>query len=124
MLAMAKEYVIINKPKGVVTDDKRQAAGITSLIQSISMLQHQTIPPHPCAEVPLNGQLPTLYQNNTHIPWESLPFHPCDEDGRRILINNFNGYGMLFKSLSGFQSDSKNLGWQYEHSNRGSCPYG
>lgn len=50
MLAMAREYVIIDKPRGAVTDDKGQVAGITSLIRSILMLQHQNIPPHPCAE--------------------------------------------------------------------------
>ena len=38
MLAMAKEYVIINKPREAVTDEKGQAAGITSLIKSILTL--------------------------------------------------------------------------------------
>lgn len=91
MLAMAREYVAITKPRGAVTNDRYQAAGITSLIKGILMLQHKAIPPHPCAEAPLNGQFPALYQNNIHIPRESLPFNPCAEDGRRrILINNFN----------------------------------
>lgn len=88
---MAREYAIINKPRRLFTNNQDQAAGITSLIKSILMLQHQAIPPHPCAEAPLNDQFPALYENNINIPREALPFHPCANDGkRRILINNFN----------------------------------
>ncbi|KAL8701306.1 MAG: hypothetical protein Q9201_004977 [Fulgogasparrea decipioides] len=71
------------------------AAGITSLIKTVLMLQKNIIPPHSGIKTRLNRAFPSLTDMNIHIAESAQAFKPWPGgDGKRkILLNNFNATG-------------------------------
>lgn len=72
------------------------AAGVTSLIKSLLILQHNMIPPHigikPGSVI--NTQFPKdLLDRSVTIPFEMTPFARQDRRRRRIFVNNFSAAG-------------------------------
>lgn len=70
------------------------AAGVSSLIKMLLMLQENAIPPHCGIKGVINKNFPTdLGKRNVRIPLEKIPF-PRPRDGvRRIFLNNFSAAG-------------------------------
>ena len=68
-----------------------QAAGITSLIKAVMMLQKSTIPPQPGMPFKLNHKFPPLDKMNVIIPAKNMPFAASkNSTKRRLLVNNFD----------------------------------
>lgn len=68
------------------------AAGITSLIKALLMLQHNTIPPHAGIKTELNPKLKQIMSDDLVIPTHATRFEDTERP-KNIMINNFNATG-------------------------------
>ncbi|KAB8345961.1 hypothetical protein FH972_023013 [Carpinus fangiana] len=68
------------------------AAGITSLIKALLMIEHDQVPPHCGIKDILSPKLSSLIGGHLQIARKGSKF-PSKRDPRRILINNFNATG-------------------------------
>jgi iterative type I PKS product template protein len=71
-------------------------AGVTSLIKTLMMLKHRTIPSQPGVPFQLNHRFPRLDKRNVHIALEHRPLRPSPKsaDGRiKMLVNTFDASG-------------------------------
>jgi zearalenone synthase (nonreducing iterative type I polyketide synthase) len=69
------------------------AAGMSSLLKCIMMLQKNVIPPQAGLPHALNPRYPSLSKINIEIPTEPKEFKPTGQKPRRILLNNFDAAG-------------------------------
>ena len=70
------------------------AAGVTSLIKVLLMLQHNTIPPHCGIKTKINHKFPdNLSARNAHIADKVVKWDKSLQTPRRVLVNNFSAAG-------------------------------
>ncbi|KAL4925682.1 uncharacterized protein BDV17DRAFT_300198 [Aspergillus undulatus] len=69
------------------------AAGVSSLIKALLVLQKEAIPQHVGIKTELNKRFPDLGQRNVHIPLSMTPFPRKVGKTRSILVNNFGAAG-------------------------------
>lgn len=71
-------------------------AGVTSLIKTLMMLKHRTIPSQPGVPFTMNHRFPGLDKRNVHIALEhkKLSASPKSSDGKiKMLVNTFDASG-------------------------------
>ncbi|KAL8715826.1 MAG: hypothetical protein Q9220_000493 [cf. Caloplaca sp. 1 TL-2023] len=69
-------------------------SGVTALIKSLLMLQHNAIPPHCGIKKTINQGFPSdLQARNVHIAFKTTPFTSNNGASRRIFVNNFSAAG-------------------------------
>ncbi|CAF1473328.1 unnamed protein product [Adineta ricciae] len=67
------------------------AAGVTSIIKAILMLQHDTIPPHIGIKKRINSKFPPLDTLHIHIVKSPLEFkRRAKNQNRTVVVNNFD----------------------------------
>lgn len=76
-----------------LTRERVQAAGMSSLLKSILMLEKKIIPPQAGMPWRINPKLPRLQDFNVTIPSEPKDFELKGNGPRRILVNNFDAAG-------------------------------
>lgn len=70
------------------------AAGVTSLIKVLLMLQHNIIPPHNGIKTEINRSFPSnLSSRGVHIAKQPLGWKPSLGAPRRAIVNNFSAAG-------------------------------
>ncbi|KAL4778883.1 hypothetical protein BJX76DRAFT_362306 [Aspergillus varians] len=69
------------------------AAGITSLMKALLILQRDSIPKHVGIKTCLNSKFPDLDQLNIHIPQETIHWPSRPDRKRFVMINNFSAAG-------------------------------
>ncbi|KAL4949266.1 hypothetical protein BDW69DRAFT_188482 [Aspergillus filifer] len=69
------------------------AAGITALMKTLLIFQHNAIPKHVGIKTRLNSKFPDLERLNVHIPQDTIPWSTRPDRKRYIMVNNFSAAG-------------------------------